>query len=239
MIAELAAVCPPSLTGFVAGLARGSRPSRCGAGGDLRHRATLTGILATFGAPFRGADERAVLSFWTQFYFNTLIVPAAAALVCLGREWPVALDDVGYTLDTAGRVETFWIGADDLPASRGTAGFATLVSHHLAPFIEICSGYNGLSRRTLWCNAGAVLDYALAELSASGSAARDLIARAPAAAPGRRAPDPQSLLFSPYAEVDGATRTRKVCCLRLKLPGIGACAGICPLQRRIERAPAG
>ncbi len=237
MIPELAAVCPPSLASFVPGLARGSRPNQCRAGKDLRDAATLAAILAEFGRPFRGADERAILSFWTQFYFNTLIVPTATALLRLGREWPVALDDVGFSLDGTGRVERFWLGADDASVRRGAAGFDTLVQGHLVPFIDICSRHNGLSRRTLWCNAGAVLDYALAALPAPNG--RDLLGRAPEADPSRRAPDPQSLLLAPYgAATDETTRIRKICCLRLKLPGIDACAGTCPLQRRIERAAA-
>ena len=230
MIAGLAAVLPPALAACAGRLEVGTCPGKWRPASGFRDRAVLAEVLATFGRSFDAADERALLSYWSQFYFAALVIPAVAATLCLGRRWPLALDAVDFTLDASGVVDRFRLPDE---GAQGSAGFAPLIEDHLAPFIDACAAYNGLSRRTLWCNAGAMFDYAVRELSAAGT-----VRTAPTCGADKGCLEPRDLLFEPYrARADAAIRKRKLCCLRFKVPGVPCCGDVCPTAAR-SRCPA-
>ena len=234
MIAELLAASPPALAGFSTCLAIG--PDAARRASCLREPARFAEVVAMFSDRFGGADERAVLSYWTLYYFAALIVPTMTALVRLRRVLPVALDATGFDLDAEGKVGRFWLADEGRPVERDGGGMTPLVRDHLRPFINACAAHCGLSRRVLWCNAGTIVDFAARELGVEGIGDGLLMEAALASAPPEngsgRALGGEDLLLQPYRRDCGPDpcRRRRVCCLRCKLPGVASCGTICPLE---------
>lgn len=206
---------------------------------DLLRADSFDRIVDPFAARYSGADRRAVVSFWTQWYFGTLIPPAVAAILLLERDLPLALEDVGVILHEEEYRPTGFrlphrgqrLAADVDPFER----FQRLVRLHLEPLIDAVAANNGLATRLLWSNAGSYFDWIVRELASRD--AED--SGADAASEGFRllnsvtGPDgSKNPLFRPVRPVrkgDEEVLQRRICCLRYLLPGVEACGDRCPL----------
>lgn len=188
-----------------------------------------TELVDRFSAGYPGADRRAVVSLWTQWYFGAVMVPASAALLLIGRELPVALDELHLSFGADGRLTAVLVGG--CAPSRREGRFLPLLEVHLAPLIHHLAAIFPVSPRLLWTNAAAVLDWTLAEAGAAPCAAacRELgrhlsCHRTPC---GQRNPM-GGAVHHPH-EGEGPVRRRRTCCLRYRLPGVAFCGSLCPL----------
>jgi ferric iron reductase protein FhuF len=223
MIPGLAAIVPESLAAMSAKMVVGGHVSRRCA--QVRDGSLLDEATDRFGAAYRQPDRRALASLWSQYYFAALIIPATAALLCLDRVLPVALDDLALDLEPDGQVCRFRL--DNPGHCRAVCGarFDVLVREHLEPFIDACATRVRLSPRVLWSNAATMFDYAVHECSAKGNATGEARAEAMALLA-----DPRSPLGAAFRIADDGSRTRRVCCLRYRLPGVASCGALCPLE---------
>lgn len=222
-LAQLGRAFPPELARFGQTL-RVSDP-----GGvtlpDLLRPARLAQVLTRYAAGFPGSDPRAVLSLWSQYYLLTLVPAAVAAALVAGRELPVALDGMAATLSESGQPTSLC-----LPHAGCAAGQACpllrltpLLRTHLRPLADRLA-QAGLPARVLWGNAGSVLAWTLGVVAAR--------------------PDQVETVRHALAEecwVDGGANpfravlarhgacglSRRVCCLRYRLPGLPDCPD-CP-----------
>lgn len=204
---------------------------------DLLRPPVLDGVLERFGAAYPGADRRAIVSLWSQWYFGTLLVPATAAMLLLGRALPLAIDRVRFRLDTEGHhpVGIRLAGScDPAPGADAFALFDDLLWSHLEPLVQALSHSGRVSTRLLWSNAGGYVEWAVRQVEirpdgAEGGAAGERLLAAKCWPDGRPNPLCQPVR---YACEDGApVRRRRVCCLRYLLPGVAGCAEVCPLAK--------
>jgi ferric iron reductase protein FhuF len=252
MIAEVAAQVPASLAAFRGGVA----PDPDGRAGvaltALHDPDVFEATLATFAARHGPADRRALVSYWSQFYFAALATPALTALMRLGRPLPLAFEVTRLELDEAGRPARLLVPAAGAGPAEGGAGLAGLVEGHLRPFVTLCQARCGLAPRVLWGNAATILDYVAGELGGCGPACDEVATclgrcgTAPcsggAGGAGRGEGGCHALGKGPTtplaaALVPGAAgcRRRRACCLRHRLPGVASCGALCPLDRPTER----
>jgi ferric iron reductase protein FhuF len=241
VIPGLAAALPPSLAAFAPRLAIGAARGHLRLTDMIRSRAAFFEATQAFAQRFPGADERAILSYWSQFYFAALIIPAFAAMVRLRRVLPLEWDAIRCDINAEGLVERFWLpheGRLDVSSLVNT-GMAALRGLHLRPFIQECASWSGLSRRVLWCNAGTMLDFAIRELDGGGIVTdfmRDQTISLETAGRGEAG----TLLFQPYRPIASPMiKQRTVCCLRYRLPDVPGCGSSCPLvcqSRRLVQA---
>lgn len=202
---------------------------------DLLQPSALADVLERFSAVYPDADRRAVVSLWSQWYFGTLLVPATAAALVLGRVLPLGIDRVRFRLDPE-RHHPVGVrlarAGDPAPDGDVFALFHDLVWGHLEPVVQALSCSGRVSGRLLWSNAGGYVEWAVRQLEgrpdgAAASAAGDRLLAAQSWPDGR--PNP---LFQPVRYVCGAgapVRRRRVCCLRYLLPGGTGCGDACPL----------
>lgn len=193
-------------------------------------------IVEPFAARYPDTDRRAVVSFWSQWYFSALIVPSVATNLLLDRRLPLAIDELALIVDgDEHRPAGFRLPGAGPPLDPDAGPFERfrpLVRGHLAPLVEMIAGHVGLAPRLLWSNAGSYFDWIVGRLEAGEDGER-------VAAPGRQLlrtrtwPDGrENPLFEPVRVVegeDGEVRQRKICCLRYLLPGVEGCGVLCPL----------
>lgn len=199
----------------------------------------LDALLTAFGREHEPADRRAVVSYWSLWYFGGLLVPAVAATVALGEELPLGVDDVTARLDpSAGKVVGF-----ELPAvrHRGGMSFDPLVVEHLHPVVEHLAGRYSVGRRLLWVNAAHYIEWTLSELATrphlahAAGRARDLLLDRHEWPELGRNPLHGAIR---YMDEDGRiARRRHVCCLRHMLPSVAGCGDLCPLERIRNQTP--
>ena len=217
----IAALAPESLAPMctmmrVGGPDTPSRPVRrflAGAG--------FTAMAEALCTDCRCDDCRPVLSYWSQTYFAALIVPTTIALLCENKVLPVALDDVGLDLDQSGALRGLSVANSGKIWTGHGGRFDTLRYDHLEPFIELLSLRARLPQRLLWANAGAFLDFTIRALLDAGLVPAESQGEAIALIEGSE---------SPLRAYEGLARKRRVCCMRYRLPGVSACAGICPID---------
>lgn len=191
------------------------------------------GLVAAFARGFPGADQRAVVSMWTQWHFGMLIIPATAAVLVLDRDLPIDLAQVGVVPHEGGRTSGLVLADEGIPHEPGADRFSRLFDGHVDPLIRHFSTHFGVSPRLLWTNATAIFEWTLQQIAISGrgraaalAEAQDLLDRQQDAS-GRRNP---MLGAVRYPLLDGEpTRQRKLCCLRYLLPGVADCGSLCPL----------
>lgn len=238
MIAQVASCVPESLAAYRGGVAvgpggAGAVPLSC-----LREPAVFDAALSAFDAgldPCAGAatgDRRALVSYWSQFYFAALATPALTALVRLGRPLPLAFDTVSLELDLAGRPSRLLVGPGTpgtvaAPTYGVTQGFGELLDGHLRPFVALCHARCGLAPRVLWGNAAAIFDYVAGELGRTpGGPCEELAACLEWRGGSACARNPLAQGLRPGAL---GRRRRRVCCLRRRLPSVPSCDALCPL----------
>ena len=229
MIEDVLARVPASLSAYRDSVAAGPGGAASLPLPALRDEAVFDAALAPFAAGFGEADRRAVVSFWSQYYFALLATPALTALMCCGRALPLAFEATCLELDAEGRPARLLIDAQAGDgAACPAAGLSGLIEGHLRPFVELCHARCGLAPRVLWGNAATILDYVAREIGEDAPFACDEVAtclgwrRGPGCA---RTPLAQALC------PDAAGCRRRACCLRHRLPGVASCGPRCPLER--------
>lgn len=218
---------PPSLAPSCTAMTVGCPPG-CDRACRLGDAACFDRAMTAFAAGYREPDRGALVSLWSMYYLVALIVPATAALLCRDRVLPVGYDEIGLAIGEGGTAA--FLLADAGSGAAGTRRFDTLVEGHLAPFAALCAARTALSPRLFWSNAAVVLDWALGEMPAGGTivAAR---AEAEALLAGGAG---ACRLARPLRTNDNGSRTRRVCCLRYRLPGVADCGGLCPRDRCLD-----
>ena len=198
----------------------------------LEHKAAM---LAAMRAVYQGEDERALLSQWSKYYIDVVLPPALIAAQVLGRPLTMALENSTLVL-CGGLPQTLWLPVDalgsiaDAPACR----YRSLCVDHLAPLFDMLALAVRLSPRVFWNNAGNSLEYALLTLFDSERAHADktwLFENRQFFDTGRANPLHQVIRYvdTDRPGLDSPFRSRKVCCLRDRLPDeTGLCAS-CPL----------
>lgn len=232
MIAEIACRVPDSL-GAYRGVAAGPGGPAATPLVALRDPAVFDAALSAFSAGLgetgEPRDRRALVSYWSQFYFAVLATPALTALLRLGRPLPLAFDRTSLELDAAGRPARLLVEPDTRAPSAGPPpGLAGLIEDHLNPFVELCHARCGLARRVLWGNAAVILDYVAREFGETDAPARAEVAACLGWCAG-----PACATRGPLAQAlcPGASGCRRrTCCLRQRLPGVPSCGALCPLE---------
>ena len=194
-------------------------------------------LLSRFAETYSGADQRAVVSMWTQWHFGALIIPTTAAILLLDRDLPVELDSVSLALHEDGRTAAIILPSDgESRRADATDRFSRLFDGHIEPLVDHFASHFRVSRRLLWTNAATVYEWTLRQAGAFKQVCPEAMAEGRALlerrtdASGR--PNPLSGAIQ-YCEQDGQLAPkRKVCCLRYLLPNMEDCGNICPLPAR-------
>lgn len=200
----------------------------------LREPARLRSLLERFGGAGVGHDLRGLASQWSKWYCNALLGPALAVDVLLRRQLPLGPGCVHVCLDDDARPQRLCLThAGDRTWQTDPAERFAFVLDHLAPLIEALATTSGAAPRVFWGNAGNAFEHALGLLERhpwaspdAASAGRTLLAQRYLAG-GRRNPLHRPIEYC-VAPCGTARRTRRVCCIRYLLPGVGYC-GSCPL----------
>lgn len=192
----------------------------------------LDSLIEAFEREHGPADRRAVVSYWSLWYFGGLLVPAVAATVAIGEELPLGVEDLAVRLDrSAGRVVGF-----ELPASwkEGPMTFDALVVDHVAQVVERLTERYRVGKRLLWVNAAHYIEWTLSELATRAELADEarmarelLLERAEWPGWGR---NPLQGAIRYVEEGGDIVRRRRVCCLRHMLPSVAGCGDLCPLE---------
>lgn len=203
---------------------------------DLLSTVVLDDVLDRFARSHGGgADRRAVASLWSQWYFGTLVPPAVAASLRLGRVLPLAIEELDVHLDReTGRPVAFRL-AHEGTVDRGASAFRRfegLVRGHIALLVETLAPRVGLSAGTVWTNAGRYVQWILDEIDGPEDAP-------PAASSGRRLLDAATWPDGWENPLHGTVRyveergrrvpRRRVCCLQYLVPDLDGCGDLCPL----------
>ena len=199
-------------------------------------------LLERFGKGYAEQDIRGIATQWSKWYFAAVLVPALLADLLLGRELPLALEELFLLPTDEGRVERLCLRHEgrSLSTASDERRFMALLDANLAPLIEALAALSGASPRVFWSNAGNVFENILNQLEQhpgidSGATApgRHLLERA-RLADGRRNPLHRPVRY--VTQPGGATRRiRRLCCIRYLIPELGYC-GNCPLIHRPVRA---
>ena len=204
----------------------------------------LAWLLAEYRRSQPGDDDRALLSLWSRYYFVKLTVPVVAANLMLGRELPVALDELEVILGEGGTPEAFRLPHEghpfDAPPANPFERFRELLEGNFEPLIDGWYGQVKLSKRVLWNNAANYFDW-LIQTMASGGVPEAMVADGRAVIDRDRRPDGRpNPMANPVRYVergDGCEpmRQRRHCCIRYRLPDLPLCRN-CP---HIDRPPRG
>ncbi len=236
--ARIADHVPASLAAYRDSVAPGPGGPKAVPMWALRDEAVFDATLAAFAAGHGPADRRAIVSYWSQYYFALVATPALTALMRLGEPLPLAFDETVLELDSSGKPSRLLVCPGGTECQAGLAG---LIDGHLRPFVTLCQARCGIAPRVLWGNAATIFDYVAGELRQGDSSEVD---RPPcdevATCLGWRggagcARTPLAQALCPDAS---GCRRRRACCLRHRLPGVPSCGALCPLERPIERCPA-
>lgn len=231
MIADIAASIPASLGAYRNSVAAGPGSPTAIPLTALHDEAVFEATLAGFAADYGSADRRAVVSYWSQYYFALLATPALTALMRLGQPLPLAFEATKLEVDDAGKPCRLLIAADETGPETGLAG---LIEGHLNPFVRLCHARCGIAPRVLWGNAATIFDYVAGELRGGGAACDEVATCLGWRARPGCARTPLAQALCPDAS---GCRRRRACCLRQRLPGVPSCGSLCPLERPIERCP--
>jgi ferric iron reductase protein FhuF len=206
-------------------------PVRCA---DLLRPEVLGPLLDRYAVQHQGADRRAVVSMWTQYYASRLIYPVLGANLLLGRTLPLSLEDTVLHVAGDGSPLGFCIADEGgMVSDTGMARFSHLVRQHLAPLVEAVAVQGRVAAKLVWNNAGirfagtAHIARRLNRLSPEAGADIDALLES------RRWPDGwDNPLYQPYRTVEACgenVERRRVCCLRYLLPAFEGCGISCPL----------
>lgn len=238
MIASLAPCFTGTLARFDDAVALPGEHGGCLDGAALLDGETAEALVRRFEATRPGGDRRAIVSLWTQWHFGAVIIPAAAAIVRMGRVLPVGLGEIGVAVREDGRTECIVIAHDGDTAQRAPSDeaaedrFEPLFRDHVGPLIESFANWFKVSRRLLWSNAATTFEWTLRQAEPGGCTRALAEGRARLETPfdhaGRPRPMFGALRHCEQGE-GAAVLKRRVCCLRYAIPGVPDCASLCPL----------
>lgn len=226
MIAELAPLFAGPLAPY-AEVLRTDADAAARPGSDLTDPPFLTDQMRLFAQRFAQPERRAVASLWLKHHVSAVLTPVLAANLLLGRQMPVALEEIGFIPGPEGIAQALVLPHAGTAVSRTDpfSRFEPLLEGHIAPLVKAAARTGGLSPKVLWGNVGNWFDVLAGEAHAMGaegaSDARALLEqeRAPH---GTRNP-----LFAAVRHT-AEGRKRKVCCLRTLIPDQDLC-DTCPL----------
>lgn len=201
----------------------------------LADPAVFAALLDRFGRRYPGADRHAVASFWSQHYFARLTIPLTA--LCLAAGMDLGLDLAGLRVRfcaEAGTPLSFHLHPGG-PARSPESLVRALYEEQVAATVAILKRHSGLSARLFWENAGSYGIWILGELARTrpdtAAAAERLLADVQWPRAGCA-----MLSHIKGAAHEARPTLRRVCCLRYRLPGVGRCAGSCPLPAEADAA---
>jgi ferric iron reductase protein FhuF len=180
-----------------------------------------------------GAEERALASLWSRWYFAKLIPPVLACGVLAGRSLPLSPAQTGIVLGADGMPRAIALphAGEVTPEPDPFARFAPLIAGHVAVVVESLSAHARLAPRILWNNAAVYADWALRRMAEAPGEPGVAATRALALLEAPALPDGSANPFhAPVRHVEGRAgplRVRRQCCLLYRLPGEGCCR-TCP-----------
>lgn len=196
---------------------------------------TFSRIIENYGRRYPGADRRAVVSMWTQYYFGVLLTASTVQRLVHRRRLRLGLDELilscnaAYSEPAAFVLPDLGIDGDDESVEQD---LLTILDNHIGPLCASIAANTGLSSRLLWNNVAGYLDWIIREVGRQVDPALAeralLILDRPEWPEGRRNPM-FGMLKSTRNNRGEWIFQRKICCLRYRLPGVNGCGEICPL----------
>ncbi|WP_207539679.1 siderophore-iron reductase FhuF [Sabulicella rubraurantiaca] len=180
-----------------------------------------------------GADERAMASLWSRWYFAKLIPPVLMCGVLARRSLPLSPVHTAVVLGEDGLPRAIALphSGEVLPEPDPFARFASLVHDHVAVVVRGLAAHARLAPRILWNNAAVYADWALRHLAEEQLVAPDMVRAALVLVENQSwsdgDPNPIHAPFTERAGADGPCRIRRQCCLRYRLAGEAPCR-TCP-----------
>lgn len=232
MIAELAPLFAGPLAPYARALRTQTDDAAARPGSDLTDPAHLDGWLATFARRFAQPERRAVASLWLKHHVSAVLTPVLAANLLLGRQMPVALEEIRFIPGPEGVAEALVLPHAGTAVSRADpfARFQPLLEGHLAPLIKATARTSGIAPKVLWGNVGNWFDLLATEAQAMRA---DGAGDARALLDQERAPNgARNPLFAAVRHTREGRR-RKVCCLRYLIAELDLC-DTCPLPAAVR-----
>lgn len=232
MIAELAPLFRGPLAPYADALRLSADNASGRPGTELADPSALKPQLDRFAHRFVTPEPRAVGSLWLKHHISAVLTPVLAANLLLGRQMPVALDDIRFLPGPDGVAVALVLPHAGEPVIRMDpfARFGTLLEGHIAPVVRAAAKASGATPKVLWSNVGNWFDLLAGQAAAMGAVgaddARTLLAEA-------HNPDgTRNPLFAPVRHTPEGRR-RKVCCLRNLIPELELCE-TCPLPEAVR-----
>jgi len=202
----------------------------------------LDALLARFATQYQGDDLKAIASLWSKWHFASVAAPALAANLLLERDLPLALDEMAIITNAEGRTTQLALPHEGRPLGSLDAftRFEQLLQGHVAPLVQTLACVSGASPKVFWSNFGNYFEHFSRAAEQHPMALPGLADEALRLVDHRVYPDGRrNPLFMPVRYlVDDAGehhRTRRLCCLRYRLPEFAYC-GNCPLEGCAPRA---
>lgn len=200
-------------------------------GAALLDEDRLRQALGAFAANYAEPDAQAVATQWSKWHFSQFLPPVLVANIAADWLLPTAIGGIGIVLSPDSRTSAIRLPGEGARASVSGARqrFSPLVEEHLAPLIAALSRASGLPAKTLWSNAGNVVENIVGECAAFLGEAHPGVVDARALLATRSWPDgSRNDLFEPVRYGDGRRR-RRLCCLRYRMASLPLCKS-CPLD---------
>jgi ferric iron reductase protein FhuF len=188
------------------------------------------------------AEERALTSLWSRWYFAKLIPPVLLCGVVGQRRLPLAPADTAVVLGADGLPRAIALphAGDVAPDDNPFTHFGTLVQDHVGAVVRSLAAHAHLAPRVLWNNAAVYADWTLRRLGdqpgvspAAAQRALELVERPDW--PGG-APNPFHAPVAHHAGAAGRCAVRRQCCLLYRLPGERMCR-TCPRLSQSRTTP--
>ncbi|MDE1571166.1 siderophore-iron reductase FhuF [Aquabacter sediminis] len=192
----------------------------------------LTAQTRLFARRFAQPERRAVASLWMKHHVSAVLTPVLAANLLLGRQMPVALEEIQVLPGPDGIAKALILRHPGTPISRDDphARFAPLLEGHVAPLVKALAKASGIAPKVLWSNVGNWFDGLVGEAEAMGA---EGVGEARALLALERAPDgTRNPLFAAVRHTREG-RKRRVCCLRYLIPELDLC-DTCPLPHPVR-----
>ena len=196
----------------------------------------LDELLERYSVQYQSNDIKAITSIWSKWHFSTLVVPYLAANLLLERDLPVELDEMAVLINDEGCTTSVAIAHEGKPLDSLDAfqRFERLLQGHVSPLVETLSCISGAAPKVFWSNFGNYFEYFVANMAHHPMALPHVADEAKRLLDHRVYPDGRrNPMFMPVRYMEDASgevqRTRRLCCLRYRIPEFGYC-GNCPLD---------
>lgn len=212
------------------------------AGPDLLAPERLDRMLAAYGRQHGTEDARALTTMLCKAYVDMLMPVAMVASLVLGRDLPVRLEELRFTLDPEDRPARMILAHAGTPrAASGDPGgdpggdpfdrFEAMVRGNLDIVIPALAAHGGISVRALWGNAASHYEW-IVQILHSRQAIPDAVAGACERLVEARGEYPIADALSAGERNHHQLHWRRVCCLRYFIPALAqAYCSNCPIAR--------